>query len=74
MKTLPPKRRYNSESENECSLRNQDINAIATLPRQTIGAQQQKLRDLKSVLLHKSEDLVLRYSIQNGLELDNLPS
>lgn len=73
MRKILPKRRHNSESEPDSAHRTQETNAIATLPRQS-STQQQKIRDLKNVLLHKSEELALRASVQNGLENQHLPS
>ncbi|XP_068983430.1 polyamine-transporting ATPase 13A3 isoform X1 [Bombus flavifrons] len=77
---LTAKRRYNSESEKginryeKASFKSHSTNPIATLPRNTAMAlQPQKLRDLKSALMHKSE-YGLSPSTQSVLELDILPS
>ncbi|KAF3426213.1 hypothetical protein E2986_01905 [Frieseomelitta varia] len=77
---LTAKRRYNSESEKginryeKTSFKSHSTNPIATLPRNTaVAPQPQKLRDLKNVLMHKSED-GLSPSTQSVLELDILPS
>ncbi|XP_050591779.1 polyamine-transporting ATPase 13A3 isoform X1 [Bombus affinis] len=77
---LTAKRRYNSESEKginryeKASFKSHSTNPIATLPRNTAMAlQPQKLRDLKSTLMHKSE-YGLSPSTQSVLELDILPS
>ncbi|XP_012139702.1 polyamine-transporting ATPase anne boleyn isoform X2 [Megachile rotundata] len=76
---LTSKRRHNSESENginRCDkpFKSHSTNPIATLPRNTAMAlQPQKLRDLKNVLIHKSED-GLSPCTQSVLELDILPS
>ncbi|CAL7933277.1 unnamed protein product [Xylocopa violacea] len=76
---LTAKRRYNSESEKginryDKAFKSHSTNPIATLPRNTaMTLQPQKLRDLKNVLMHKSED-GLSPSTQSVLELDILPS
>ncbi|XP_076763504.1 polyamine-transporting ATPase anne boleyn isoform X1 [Xylocopa sonorina] len=75
---LTAKRRYNSESEKginryEKAFKSHSTNPIATLPRNTMTLQPQKLRDLKNVLMHKSED-DLSPTTQSVLELDILPS
>ncbi|XP_003695012.1 probable cation-transporting ATPase 13A3 isoform X1 [Apis florea] len=76
---LTGKRRYNSESEKginryEKPFKSHSTNPIATLPRNSAMAlQPQKLRDLKNILMHKSED-GLSPTTQSVLELDILPS
>ena len=76
---LAGKRRYNSESEKginryEKPFKSHSTNPIATLPRNSAMAlQPQKLRDLKNILMHKSED-GLSPATQSVLELDILPS
>ncbi|XP_006611115.1 probable cation-transporting ATPase 13A3 isoform X3 [Apis dorsata] len=76
---LTGKRRYNSESEKginryEKPFKSHSTNPIATLPRNSAMAlQPQKLRDLKNILMHKSED-GLSPATQSVLELDILPS
>ncbi|CAK9833512.1 Polyamine-transporting ATPase 13A3 [Anthophora retusa] len=76
---LAAKRRYNSESEKGINrydklFKSHSTNPIATLPRNTATTlQPQKLKDLKNVLMHKSED-GLSPTAQSVLELDILPS
>ncbi|XP_033230085.1 probable cation-transporting ATPase 13A3 isoform X2 [Belonocnema kinseyi] len=76
---LDVKRRHNSESENginrcERPSNVHNTNPIATLPRNSVTGQQQKLREFKDVLVYNSEDTKFRSNTQSVLELDTLPS